>query len=112
MANTNSIVGRSCVIRVATLALLAGAAIAQSVDRPDVKVGDQWKFAVYYTVPSTTPNRTWLVTSVTAAGIEGTEDGEPLRLTRDLNVIESPRQKGLEPQAARLSFGCRQTVAI
>jgi len=88
---------RDCVIAVFTLSLFAEAAIAQSVDRPDVKVGDQWKFAVYYTVPSTTPNRTWVITSVTATGIEGTENGEPLRLTRDLNVIESPRSKDSNP---------------
>ena len=92
MSNGCSTIGCR-VIGVAALMLLADLAIAQSVDRPDVKVGDQWKFAVYYTVPSTTPSRTWLITSVTATGIEGTENGEPLRLTHDLNVIESPRHK-------------------
>jgi hypothetical protein len=83
---------------VAVLALVANAAIAQTADRPDVRVGDRWKFAVYYTVPSTTPSRTWLVTSVSAAGIEGTENGEPLRLTAELNVIESPRDKESNPR--------------
>lgn len=48
---------RVCVIAVLTPTLFTQAAIAQSVDRPNVKVGDQWKFAIYYTVPSTTPNR-------------------------------------------------------
>lgn len=79
------------------LFLIGGAALAQSAERPDVKAGDQWKFAVYYTVPSTTPNRSWLITSVSAAGVEGTEDGEPLRLTRELNVIESPRDRQSNP---------------
>jgi hypothetical protein len=77
----------------AGLVIFAQWAIGQTADRPDVRVGDEWKFAVYYTVPSATPNRTWLVTSVTAAGIDGTENGEPLRLTRELNVVESPRDK-------------------
>ena len=86
-----------CVIGFATLVVFASPAVAQSADRPDVKVGDQWMFAVFYTVPSTTPNRTWLITSVAAIGIEGTEDGEPLRLTHDLNVVESPRTKDSNP---------------
>jgi len=75
------------------VALIADEATAQAVDYPDVRVGDEWKFAVYYTVPSTTPNRIWVITSVTDAGIDGTENGEPLRLTRELNVVESPRDK-------------------
>jgi hypothetical protein len=81
------------VLLLAGLVIFADWAIAQTVDRPDVRVGDEWKFAVYYTVASATPNRTWLITSVTAAGIDGTENGEPLRLTRELNVVESPRDK-------------------
>ena len=90
---------RTCVTAVTMLALFAGPAGAQSAERPDVGVGDQWKFAVYYGVPSTTPNRTWVITSVTATGIEGTEDGEPLKLTRELNVVESPRTKESNPRS-------------
>ena len=89
---------RAFVTAVAMLVLFAGLAAAQSADRPEVKVGDQWKFAVYYTVPTTTPNRTWLITSVKATGIEGTEDGEPLILTHELNVVESPRTKESNPK--------------
>ena len=81
-----------------SLASVAVAANAQTVDRPDTKVGDQWKFAVYYTVPSSTPNRIWLITSVSAAGVEGTENGDPLRLTPEMNVIESPRTKESNPK--------------
>jgi hypothetical protein len=81
------------VVFVAGLVLFADWTVAQTVDRPDVAVGDEWKFAVYYTVPTSTPNRTWLITSVTEGGIDGTENGESLRLTRELNVIESPRDK-------------------
>ena len=69
---------------------------------PDVKAGDEWKFAVYYTVPTTTPNRAWAITSVSSIGMEGTENGEPLRLTRELNVLESPRNTESNPKA--LSF--------
>jgi hypothetical protein len=74
------------------------AAAAQIAERPDVKPGDQWQYAVYYAVPSAIPNRTWIVTSVGAHGIVGTEDGKPLRLTRELNPRESPllKQTGTE----------------
>jgi hypothetical protein len=84
------------------LALLAGSAPAQSTDRPSVRVGDQWSFVVYYGTPSKQPNRTWVITAVTPTGIEGTENGEPLMLTPDLNVLESPRHTDSHPRA--LSF--------
>lgn len=87
---------------VLTLSLVSGLALAQKAELPDVKAGDQWRFAMYYTVPSTTPNRAWVITSVTPRGIEGTENGEPLMLTRELNVLESPRSKESNPKA--LSF--------
>ena len=88
-----STVRHNFVLGVATLAIFVDTAVAQTAERPDVNVGDQWKFAVYYTVPSAAPNRTWVVASVSATEIEATENGEPLRLTRELNVIESPRDK-------------------
>jgi hypothetical protein len=78
---------------VAVTLLFPTCALGQVADRPDIRPGDEWKFAAYYTVPTTTPNRAWVITSVGDAGIEGTENGEPLRLTRDLNVVESPRDK-------------------
>jgi hypothetical protein len=81
------------------LALLVDSALAQTADRPDVKVGDQWQFVAYYSVPSTTPNRAWVITSVAPSGIEGTENGEPLILTAELNVLESPRHKESNPKA-------------
>ena len=87
-----------CVIGFAALTTFVSPAVAQRADRPDLKVGDQWRFAVYYTVPSVTPNRIWLITSVTPVGIEGSEDGEPLRLTHELNVVESPRTKESNPR--------------
>ena len=57
---------------------------------------------MYYTVSSSTPSRSWVITSVTPKGVEGTENGEPLMLTRELNVLESPRDKQSNPKA--LSF--------
>jgi hypothetical protein len=87
---------------VLVLALLADSALAQQADRPGVAVGDQWQFVVYYAVPSTKPNRLWVITSVSPMGIGGTENGEPLMLTPELNVLESPSHKYSNPKA--LSF--------
>jgi hypothetical protein len=89
-------------VSVLALALLAGSALAQDADRPTVKVGDQWHFVIYFGTPSTVPNRAWVIKSITPAGIEGTENGEPLMLTPDLNVLESPWLKDSNPRA--LSF--------
>lgn len=87
----------------AALALLlaAPAALAQPVARPDIRVGDQWQFAVYDSVPTRVPSRSWIVTAVTPAGIEATENGAPLRLTADLNVLESPRHSETNPGQLR-----------
>ncbi len=74
-------------------------AMAQVAERPSVKVGDEWRFVVYYAVPSEVPNRAWRITSVDDAGIEGTEDEQPLRLTLDLNPIDSPRRADTNPRA-------------
>jgi hypothetical protein len=75
------------------LAALCGPAVGQKADPPVLKAGDQWKFVVWYTVPSATPNRTWVITSVTPTKIEGTDNGEALLLTPELNVVESPRDR-------------------
>lgn len=95
------------VARVPRLALLAftvvaSPAIAQKADRPIVRAGDRWQFVEYYGTASTEPNRDWVVTSVTPSRIEGTENGEPLVLNSELNVLESPRSKNSNLQA--LSF--------
>jgi hypothetical protein len=84
------------------LALLAGPALAQKAERPEVKVGDRWQFVRYYSVASTKPNLTWEIKSVTETEILGTENGEPLRMTPDLNVVDSPERKQSTPEA--LSF--------
>jgi hypothetical protein len=95
----NPAVPRVSLIVVLPLVLLSDSALAQKADRPDIKVGDQWQFVEYYTVPITTPNRAWVITSVTPMGIEGSENGEPLLLTPEMNVRESPRDKSSNPKA-------------
>lgn len=83
------------------LLMLAPPVLAQSAQRPVVKPGDAWRFVEYYTVPSTVPTRHWVITRVTPSGIEGTENGEPLRLTPELNVVDSPRTRESLPGALR-----------
>ena len=53
-------------------------------------------------MPSTEPNRIWKIHSVTPKEIEGTENGEPLTLTPDLGVLDSPRARDSNPMS--LSF--------
>jgi hypothetical protein len=77
-------------------------AAAQTAQRPALAVGDTWRFAVSYTAASSTPNRTWIITSVENDRLIGTENGEPLTLTTELNVIDSPRQAETNPRL--LSF--------
>ncbi len=82
--------------------LLALPAHAQEAPRPAVAIGDRWQFAVYYTQPSTVPNRTWVVTALDGEQVRGTENGEPLTLTRELNVLDAPGHAESNPRA--LSF--------
>jgi hypothetical protein len=72
---------------------------------PSVAAGDAWNFAVYYTVPTAVPNRSWVVKSVNSVHIEATENGEPRVMTRELNVLDSPRHSESDPRA--LSFPLR-----
>jgi hypothetical protein len=87
---------------VAAASFCASSAHAQVATRPAVEAGDEWRFAVYYTVPTSEPSRTWRIVSVGAERIEATEDGEPLTLTPELNVLDSPRSSESNPRA--LSF--------
>ena len=75
------------------LAILASPALAQTADRPVVKVGDEWQFMQYTVTPVQKPNLVWVITSATPTGIAGTSNGKPLSLTPDLNIIESPTRK-------------------
>lgn len=102
LSPSNAVAPGVCSTLLLALALLPGPALAQKADLPQVRAGDQWHFAVYYTVPSATPNRTWVIKSASPAGIVGTENGEPLMLTPELNVLESPRDRQSNPKA--LSF--------
>lgn len=92
-------VARVSLIMIPPLVLFTESALAQKADQPAIRVGNQWQFVEYYTVPSTTPNRAWVITSVTPMGIEGRENGEPLLLTPEMNVRESPRDKNSNPKA-------------
>ena len=92
---------RIACLALAIAAAAAGMVHAQKAERPDVHAGDRWRFVSYATVYSETPNRTWVIESVTPDGIEGTENGEPLRLTLDLNVLESPRYRDSNPGVFR-----------
>jgi hypothetical protein len=75
------------------LATLSGSALAQKADRPVVKVGDEWQFFKSDDRRAPSRNYAWIVTSVTPEGITGAENGEPLLLTPDMNVLESPVHK-------------------
>ncbi len=87
----------------AAVSLLSSATVhAQDGARPHISVGDNWQFVVYYAVPSKIPNRTWTITSVSPDRLVGTENGEPLTLTSELNVLDSPRQSESNPRM--LSF--------
>jgi len=73
--------------------VLAPAAQAQVAERPEIRAGDRWQWAEYYSVPSQAPARNRTITAVSDEGIVGVENGEPLRLTRDTNLIESWRDR-------------------
>jgi hypothetical protein len=86
-----------CAAVVVVLVLLSATARAQEAPRPALKAGDEWKFAVYYTAPTAVPSREWRITSVGEV-IAATENGAPLRLTPELNVLESPDRRESNPQ--------------
>jgi hypothetical protein len=85
--------------------LCCGTTFAQTALQPAVAAGDAWNFAVYYAVPTAVPSRSWVVKSVNAVHIEATENGEPLVMTRELNVLDSPRHSESDPRG--LSFPMR-----
>jgi len=85
-------------ITLAAFAILAASAHAQVAERPEVRVGDRWQYVEYDTAPSREPNRERVIRSVGADVITGTENGEDLRLTPELNVIESWRERSANPR--------------
>ncbi len=59
-----------------TFVMLSAPALAQNVDRPNVKVGDRWVFEVRQLAgEEKLLDRTWVITSVTPTSIEGTDNG-------------------------------------
>lgn len=99
---SDATVSLACLPAFLALTLFTTPALAQRADLPNVRVGDRWQFVEYYTVPSTKPDRTWVITAVSPSGIEGTDNGAPLRLTRDMNVLESSVTRNSNPKV--LSF--------
>ena len=79
-------------------AILAPSAHAQLAERPDVRVGDRWQYVEYDTAPSREPNRERLISAVGPDGIVGTENGAGLRLTPEMNVIDSWRERSSNPR--------------
>ena len=91
--------GARAAARFLAIALAGSTAHAQTTERPQFKVGDRWEFAVSYGVPTTTPSRTWVITAISADRVHGTENGEPLVLTAEGNVLESPRFRESNPRS-------------
>ena len=93
---THASVRTWAVALLAVCSVLASSTVAQKaerVDRPNVKVGDQWQFAMSGSYKATAANLSWVVTAVTPTEIRATENGQPLLLTRDMNQVESPRRQ-------------------
>jgi len=88
-----SVVRRLSSVAVLALAVLTGPVLAQKADRPNVKVGDRWLFAMRSGPGAAKLDLAWVAKSVTPAGVERTASGQQLALTPDLNAVESPRRK-------------------
>jgi len=88
--------------------LLANSAFAQSVARPAVRPGDQWQFVESAGLTGQL-GRAWVVNAVTAAGIEGTENGAPLRLSPDLGIFDLPRISYSNPVPLRFPLAVGQS---
>ena len=93
------------VAAVVVLALGMSPALAQRAERPEVRAGDRWDFVVYRTDASITSRRTWVVDSVAPTRIQGTDNGEPLVMDADLNVVDSPRERSSNPTLLRFPLG-------
>jgi len=81
---------------VLALAVVTGPVLAQKADRPTVKVGDQWRFEVRLGQGASAMKSgdvTRVITSVTPAAIERTDNGRKVVLTPDLNAIDTPYVK-------------------
>lgn len=87
--------------------LWSGLAQAQTVERPDIQVGDRWKYEtkdLHTNLVSSQTER--IITAVNGNQIEGTENGSPSRYTPDMNPIETPEFR-FDPAASNLRFPFR-----
>ena len=77
----------------AALATLAASAPAQTQQaaRPVVKPGDRWRFETTIDGKHVAwLDREWVIKSINPMEIDGTENGKPLALTPNLNILDSP----------------------
>lgn len=73
------------------LAAFAAPALAQKADRPVVEPGDRWRFETRIDGHHVAwLDREWVIKSVKPMEIDGTENGKPLALTPNLNILDSP----------------------
>jgi len=84
---------------VAALACCAAlVAHVQRAEAPELRVGDEWRFVVYYTVASTVPNRVWKVESIEPGVVQLSEGDGRVSMTPELNVTDSPRARESNPR--------------
>jgi len=78
--------------------------MAQTANRPELRVGDRWKFVKTDTLTNQQAETTErIVTSVSENGIEVTENGSKAYYSIDMNAIETQEAK-YEPTSATLNF--------
>lgn len=103
--------GRRTVMPLIAL-LSAASAAAQTAsptaERPPLRPGDEWHFVVYHGTRSTVSNRIWRVHTVSAQAVEATENGEPLSLTPELNVRESPQRRDTDTRQLQFPLAVGQ----
>lgn len=81
------------------LAVLASSALAQRAERPDIKVGDRWKYEQRDRRTGGVEGQyVRVVTAVTATHIEGTENDGKFLMTIDMNQLESPTNSNTDPK--------------
>ncbi|KAB2920969.1 MAG: hypothetical protein F9K30_15640 [Dechloromonas sp.] len=84
--------------------LATGHAQAQTVDRPAIKVGDRWKYEQRDSYTNqVTGQREIIITAVSEARIEATDNGGKAIYSPDMNPEETPESR-FEPTAAALRF--------
>jgi hypothetical protein len=84
-------------ISVAMLAAMSSISVtvlAQTADRPTLKVGDRWEYEVHVGSSRVKSiGRSREITAVTPDQIRGTENGSAFVMSTDLNNVESPVRK-------------------